>query len=64
MLLSKWAICDTEKSRFIRKQEANGSLSSLGTKTALSEIPLLGYVSFWMQFYWMQFQWMKFHWMI
>ena len=64
MLLSKWAICDTEKSRFIRKQEENGSLSRLGTKTALSEIPLLGDVFFWMQFYWMQFQWMKFHWMI
>ena len=46
MLLSKCAICDTTKSRFIKKQEANGFLSSLGIKTLLSKIPLLGNVLF------------------
>ena len=42
MLLSKYAIYDTKKIRFIKKQEANGLLSSLEVKTTLSKIPLLG----------------------
>ena len=33
MLLSKCAIRGSKKSRFIRKQEASGILSSLGLKT-------------------------------
>ena len=40
MLLSKCAICDTKKSRFITKQEAKGLLSNLGLKTPLSKIPI------------------------
>ena len=36
MLLSKCAVCDTEKSKFIKEQEASGLLSSLGIKTPLS----------------------------
>ena len=36
------ALCDSKKSRFIKKQEANGILSNLGLKTPLSKIPLLG----------------------
>ena len=40
MLLSKCAICGSKKSRFIKEQEASGSLSSLGLKTLLSKIPL------------------------
>ena len=42
MLLSKWTVRGSEKSRFIRKQEASGLLSSLGIKTPLSQIPLVG----------------------
>ena len=41
MMLSKCAICNNKKSRFIKKQEAKGLLSNLGIRTPLSEIPLL-----------------------
>ena len=37
MLLSKCAVCDSKKSRFIKKQEAKGILSSLSLKTPLSK---------------------------
>ena len=33
MLLSKCAVCDSKKSKFIKQQEASGLLSSLGIKT-------------------------------
>ena len=46
MILSKCAICDSEKPQFIKKQEAKGLLSSLGIRTPLSKIPLLGDVLF------------------
>ena len=46
MILSKWAICGSKKSKFIKNQEAKGILSSLGIKTPLSKIPLLGDVLF------------------
>ena len=46
MLLSKCAICDSKKSRFIKKQEANGILSGLGLKTPLRKVPLLGDILF------------------
>ena len=36
MILSKSAECDSKKSKFIKEQEANGLLSSLGIKTPLS----------------------------
>ena len=42
MLLSKYVVCGSKKSRFIKEQEAKGLLSSLGIKTPLSNIPLLG----------------------
>ena len=42
MLLSKCKVCDSKKLNFIKQQEASGLLSSLGIKTPLSEIPLLG----------------------
>ena len=32
MMLSKYAICNNKKSRFIKKQEAKGLLSNLGIK--------------------------------
>ena len=46
MILSKCAICDSKKPQFIKKQEAKGLLSSLGFRTPLSKIPLLGDVLF------------------
>ena len=46
MILSKCAICGSKKSKFIKKQEAKGILSSLGIKKPLSKIPLLGDVLF------------------
>ena len=39
-----------KKSKFIKKQEANGLLSSLGIKIPLSKIPLVGNVLFGKQF--------------
>ena len=42
MLLSKCAMCDSKKSKFIKEQETSGLLSSLGIKTHLNKIPLLG----------------------
>ena len=42
MLLSKCAVSDSKKSKFIKEQEASGLLSSLGLKTPLNKIPLLG----------------------
>ena len=42
MILSKCAICGSKKSRFIKKQEASRILCSLGLKTPLNKIPLLG----------------------
>ena len=42
MILSKCAICDSKRSKFIKKQEASGILSSVGMKTPLSKIPVLG----------------------
>ena len=46
MLLSKCAVCDSKKSKFFKEQEASGLLSSLGIKTSLSEIPLVGTLLF------------------
>ena len=42
MLLSKCEVCDSKKSKFIKEQEPSGLLSSLGMKTPLSKVPLLG----------------------
>ena len=46
MILSKCAICGSKNSKFIKKQEVKGILSSLGIKRPLSKIPLLGDVLF------------------
>ena len=46
MMLSKCAICGSKKSKFIKNQEAKGILSSLGIRTPLNKIPLLGDVLF------------------
>ena len=42
MLLSKYAVCDSRKSKFIKEQEASWLLSSLEIKTPLSKIYLVG----------------------
>ena len=46
MLLAKCEVCDSKELKFITEQEASGLLSSLVTKTTLSEIPLLGPILF------------------
>ena len=42
MLLSKCAVYDSKKSKFIKQQEGSGLLSSLGIKAPLRKIPLVG----------------------
>ena len=42
MFLSKYAVCDSKQSRLVKEQEASGLLSSLGIKTPLSKILLVG----------------------
>ena len=42
MFLSKYAVSDSKKSKFIKQHEASGLLSNLVIKTRLSEIPLVG----------------------
>ena len=44
MLLSKSAVCGTKKSKIIKEKEASRLLSSLGIKTLLSKIPLVGHL--------------------
>ena len=46
MILSKWAICGSKKSKCFKKKEAKGLLSNLGMRTPLSKIPILGDVLF------------------
>ena len=46
MLLSKSAVCNGKKLRFIKEQEAGGLLSMLEIKTPLKKIPLLGDILF------------------
>ena len=38
-LKSQCSICSNKESRFVKKQEAKGILSSFGIKTPLSKIP-------------------------
>ena len=42
MILSKCAICDNKKSKFIKNQEAKGLLSNSGHITLLGKVPILG----------------------
>ena len=41
IMQSKCSDCGNKKSRFIKKEEAEGLLSNLGIKTPLNKIPLL-----------------------
>ena len=42
VILSKCAICDSKKSKFIKEQQAKGLLSNLGLRMPLNKIPVLG----------------------
>ena len=42
ILLPKCEVWDSKKSKFIKEEESSGLLSSLGIKTPLSKIPLVG----------------------
>ena len=42
MILSTCAICGSTKSKFVKEQQAKGLLSSLGRRTPLNKIPVLG----------------------
>ena len=46
MSLSRCTICDSQKSRFIKNQEAKGLSSNLGTRTPLSKVQRLGDILF------------------
>ena len=46
MMLSKCAIYGSKKSKFIKKQEVSGILSSVGIRTPLNKIPVLGDILF------------------
>ena len=46
MIRSTCAICSSKKSEFFKRQEASGILSSVGIRTPLSKIPVLGDIFF------------------
>ena len=46
MILSKYAVCNSKKSRFIKNPEAKGLLTDLSVKTPLSKVPVLGHILF------------------
>ena len=46
MILSKCAICESKKSRFIKYQKAKGLLSNLDARTPLSKVPIFGDILF------------------
>ena len=43
MLLSKYGVGDSKKSKFVKEQEASRLSSSLRIKTLLSKIPFVGH---------------------
>ena len=46
IILLTCAICDSQKSKFIKEEKAKGLLSNLGLKTPLNKIPVLGDILF------------------
>ena len=44
MLSSKYTVCDSKYSRYVKEQETKRLLSSSGIKTPLNKVPLLGYI--------------------
>ena len=46
MILSNCAICGSKKSKFFKEQQAKGLVRSLGIRTPLNKISLLGDILF------------------
>ena len=46
MVLSKYAICVSKKSKIVKNQKAKGLLSNLSVRTPLSKLPVLGDILF------------------
>ena len=46
IILSKFVICGSKKSRFIKNQEGKGLLSNLGIRTPLNKVPILDDILF------------------
>ena len=46
ILASQCAVCGSKKSRFVKEQEVIGVLRSVGIRTPLSKIPVLGDIFF------------------
>ena len=46
IILSTCAMCGSKKSKFIKEQQAKGSLSNLGLRTPSNKIPVLGDILF------------------
>ena len=46
ILFSKCSACNSHEPKFLKEQEARGLLSSIGIKTPLSQIALLGPILF------------------
>ena len=47
IMQSKCPVCGIKKSRFMKEQKVKGLLSSLGLKTPLNKVSLLGDILFW-----------------
>ena len=41
MILLKWGVCDSKKTKLIKHQEASELLSTLGIKAPLSKLPVI-----------------------
>ena len=46
MILSKCAVCDNKKSRFVKEEKASGLFSSLWITKPLSRIPIVDLILF------------------
>ena len=46
MILSKYAICGSKKSKFIKEQQVKGLLSNVDLRAPLNKIPILGDIFF------------------
>ena len=46
IILSKFVICGSKKSRFIKNQEGKDLLSNLGIRTPLNKVPILDDILF------------------
>ena len=46
LILSKCTICGSKKSKFIKEQQAKGILSSVGIRTPLNKVPIIGDIFF------------------